>query len=190
MAQNSGVLVIAPIVTPDSADTFPTHLANMGQGGIHSVPDTAARDAISTERRVAGMLCYVQGIGFYQLSDDLSTWTLFTGGGGGGSVQGGTTTITFGMVSPTNVFAVPAGQAVDRVTVEVTAVWDGVGATVTLGSASVDDVYSTDELPLQELALYDKDIYLAGPAIIRAYISPGATPTTGAIRVQVSTVAA
>lgn len=59
MSANTGVLIIAPIETPDSLDTFPTHKANRGLGGAHTVADLTARDAISVDRRQEGMYCYV-----------------------------------------------------------------------------------------------------------------------------------
>ncbi len=63
---------------------YPTHLDNLGKGGYRSVANIAERDAISTDRRKAGMLVYVSAgtaaeVGFYQLlgnADDLVPATL------------------------------------------------------------------------------------------------------------------
>lgn len=63
MPANSGTLVIAPIVPPSTLDTYPTHLANYGQGGIHHVASIAERDAIPTLRKQDGMLCTVEADG-------------------------------------------------------------------------------------------------------------------------------
>lgn len=71
------VPVIGTLDVTDPRDTYPTHRTNLALGGIHHVNTTAERDAISEERRQAGMLCTVkQDGGFYQLADDLITWNL------------------------------------------------------------------------------------------------------------------
>jgi len=59
MAEIVGTNVGAKIVPTDTADTYPSHDANYGKGGLHSVSDTTARNAISSERRDVGMMCYV-----------------------------------------------------------------------------------------------------------------------------------
>lgn len=56
---NSGTLVIAPIRPQDSADTYPVAYSNEIAGGWHQVDSLSARNAISDERRVEGMVCYV-----------------------------------------------------------------------------------------------------------------------------------
>ena len=64
-------------------DTFPTHASNYGKGGVHNVASLAERDAITTQRRVAGMLCTVVGDpDIYRLESNLTTWTAITTGGG------------------------------------------------------------------------------------------------------------
>lgn len=88
MTQNTGTLVIAPIVTPDSTDNFPTHISNMGKGGFHTVQALTDRDSISQERREEGMLCTVVDDGVtYQLLGgiDNNNWTPFAGGGSNSS---------------------------------------------------------------------------------------------------------
>lgn len=86
MAQNVGTQVIAPIVTPDSNDKFPTHINALGQGGFKAVQTIADRDAIPLERRENGMLCAVlENDTVYQLKGgiDNAFWTIFTTGAGG-----------------------------------------------------------------------------------------------------------
>lgn len=75
---------LAPSAT---TDTFPTHAANYGKGGVHHVTSLVERDAISAERRQAGMLCTVTGDpNIYRLEVDLLTWTVASGGGGGSPI--------------------------------------------------------------------------------------------------------
>jgi hypothetical protein len=63
-----GLAVTAPIVPKDTADVYPTHDEAYGKGGFRSVADNTARDAISAERRVLGMLVFVTGTSkFWQL---------------------------------------------------------------------------------------------------------------------------
>ena len=59
MANNSGTLVISPIRPQSEDDTFPSAFANEIKGGLHSVADLVARDAISSDRRQEGMMVYV-----------------------------------------------------------------------------------------------------------------------------------
>jgi hypothetical protein len=71
------VPILGTIDTTDPRDTYATHSSNLGLGGIHHVSSIAERDAITVDRRIAGMLCTVQEDGgFYQLASDLSTWLL------------------------------------------------------------------------------------------------------------------
>lgn len=55
MAQNTGTIVGAPIVTPDSLDNFPTAYNKDIQGGWKVVQTVFDRDAIPIERREKGM---------------------------------------------------------------------------------------------------------------------------------------
>lgn len=75
------------------SDTYPTHDANFGYGGVHHVTSIANRDAITLQRRRAGMLCTVDGDpNIYRLELDLVTWTTISTGGGGSPIpQHGTT---------------------------------------------------------------------------------------------------
>jgi hypothetical protein len=92
MSANSGTLVIAAIRPSDSEDDFATAVANEIQGGIHSVANETARDAITSDRRVEGMLCYViaddktyqlqggiENTDWVEYSVDLSGYVPYTG---------------------------------------------------------------------------------------------------------------
>jgi len=56
MTAIAGTNIPGSIVPFDTADTFGTHNEIYGIGGWRSVENIAARDAITTERRVVGML--------------------------------------------------------------------------------------------------------------------------------------
>jgi hypothetical protein len=74
-----GVPITGFMSTTDDVDTYPTHLDNLGKGGVHSVQDLTERDAITAERRTEGMLCYIlDDFALYQLSGgvDNSNWLL------------------------------------------------------------------------------------------------------------------
>lgn len=62
------VQVTGPIAPTDASDTYPSHFALYGKGGHRSVADLTARNAISTARRVEGMLVYTES--------DEQTWRL------------------------------------------------------------------------------------------------------------------
>jgi hypothetical protein len=90
MTANIGTTIIAPIVPPDSLDTYPTHQANYGLGGIHHCLTIAERDAISIDRRQEGMLATVKSdSNTYQLVD--GAWVLYQAGVDGSLLKYGTT---------------------------------------------------------------------------------------------------
>lgn len=81
MTAIKGTNVAAPVVPFDDADVYPTHEDQYGLGGYRAVADNTARDAISAERRTAGMLVYsIAATTTYQLGSDLTTWTPYTPG--------------------------------------------------------------------------------------------------------------
>ena len=60
MSKIPGSLPITGFIgTTFAADTYPTHIDELGKGGYRSVSNIQARDAISAERRSIGMMCYV-----------------------------------------------------------------------------------------------------------------------------------
>ena len=80
-----GVPISGMIHNTHVDDTYPSHADVRGFGGFRSAATVAERDAISVERRNAGMLCFCYDTKeTYQLADDLTTWLLFAGAAGGG----------------------------------------------------------------------------------------------------------
>ena len=75
-----GTLFVPAMVAPgDPADHYPTHDANFGKGGLVEAVDITARDAIPSQRRRAGMLCFVDAnSSYYQLQEDLTTWLILS----------------------------------------------------------------------------------------------------------------
>lgn len=57
-------------VRPKNAQPFPIALSNDIYGGLHYASSIQERNAISDERRVPGMLCYVLGDTYYRLADN------------------------------------------------------------------------------------------------------------------------
>jgi hypothetical protein len=89
MSQIANSVPVTALIAPtDSADTYPTHAAIYGKGGLRTVSSIAERDAIPVSRREAGMLVFVAG-NYYRLLDNLVDWEdlgdLGTGSSGGGS---------------------------------------------------------------------------------------------------------
>jgi hypothetical protein len=92
MSKNIGTLISAAIRPVDSNDPIASAYAKEIKGGLHTVADIAARNAIIFERREWGMMCYsVADNKTYQLTYNfLSTsimdngnWIEFSGAGGG-----------------------------------------------------------------------------------------------------------
>lgn len=62
---------------PKNSGAFPIALATDIKGGIMQVADAATRSAITTERRVDGLLVYQQDTGdVWKLGSDLTTWSI------------------------------------------------------------------------------------------------------------------
>jgi hypothetical protein len=83
MSKNVGTLVIATVRPYDSLDAYASSVANEIQGGHHQVADITARDAITTQRRVEGMLVYVISVAtMYRLVGGITNdkWVEFSGG--------------------------------------------------------------------------------------------------------------
>lgn len=82
-ADPAGFSVSGPVVPKHAADEYPTHLAEYGQGGLHSVSNSAARDAIPSLRRKAGMLVWVADEDRrYRLDSTLTNWVVDMDGPG------------------------------------------------------------------------------------------------------------
>jgi hypothetical protein len=85
MSSINGVRVTGTLVPTDTADTFGTHDAAFGVDGLRSVADHAARNAITSDRRRAGMMVFTQNdAAYWSLNDspwagDDTDWVELTG---------------------------------------------------------------------------------------------------------------
>jgi len=86
-----GTVQITGKIAPTAlTDTYPTHDANFGKGGIHHVASIAERDAIPAQRLTDGMLCTVAADGnTYQLL--VGVWVIFQTGASASLPKYGTT---------------------------------------------------------------------------------------------------
>ncbi len=91
MSDITGTVRVTGRITPTNTDdTFATHDAIYGRGGFRNVATIAERNAITEDRRVAGMVVGVDADGtYYSLlpgpwAYDNSDWEVFNTGGGGG----------------------------------------------------------------------------------------------------------
>ncbi len=86
-------------ITPKNGGSFATHDASYGKGGMRSVADITARDAIPVARRTVGMHVFVvETEQTYWLASNLSYWFLLDAAGGES---------TFGVVELLKAYAVP-----------------------------------------------------------------------------------
>ncbi len=60
MAEETGTVVLAPVVRGNPNDKYPTGFANFQKGGHHSKLTIQERDEIFTELREEGMTCFVK----------------------------------------------------------------------------------------------------------------------------------
>jgi hypothetical protein len=183
------VQVTAQIAPTDPTDTYPTHDAVYGKGGLTHAATLVARDAIPAARRRPFMLCSVDADGLvYQLQADLTTWILFASAGGG---SGTTYLASYGDSTPAIIFDLLSGQAINAIDVSVTEAWNGTGASIQIGVVGEPDrYYAALDTELTSIASFSKDFAELGPKQIILTITPGSTPTTGKVRIQVSTTLA
>lgn len=90
MAAIPGSVPITGFIAPtDTGDTFATQDETYNRGGFRTVADLTARDAITPDRRVEGMLVRVLSTGsFYTLSGGIlnANWVVETFGGTSGAL--------------------------------------------------------------------------------------------------------
>jgi len=80
MAIPGTVPITAPVAPTATGDVYPSHIGEYGKGGLHIAADNTARDAITTERRTEGMLCWsIAASSMFQLDPDMVTWNPYTG---------------------------------------------------------------------------------------------------------------
>jgi len=98
---------------------------------------------------------------------------------------------SFGDSTPAIIFVVPAGQALDNIDVEITEVWDGPGAFISIGTpGDPAKFFGTNETELTDLAVFSKTFSDLGLPQVQITISPGPSPTTGKVRIQITTTKA
>jgi len=161
MSTIPGVRVTGSIVPTDTADIYSTHDSLYGRGGLRTVTNATARDAIPADRRTHGMLVYVVADAqYYTLEADLVTWTAFAGGGASSSGSGCEYFENTAANIGTNVvdsFATGVGEAVvwhyvvvkgtDVRSGTIHASWDGSGS-VEISDISTPDVGDTSDVSL------------------------------------------
>jgi hypothetical protein len=68
--------VSAPLGPIDVADTYPTHLASRGKGGLRCISSSSDLDDIPVGCREVGMQVYTETEDIYwKLGSDLTSWT-------------------------------------------------------------------------------------------------------------------
>jgi len=68
MSNRKGIVVANTVVTSATTDEYPVAEANDVLGGLHSAKTKTERNKIWRERRIEGMMCYVEADGMtYQL---------------------------------------------------------------------------------------------------------------------------
>lgn len=103
------------------------------------------------------------------------------------TVGGITLLVEFDNVSPMLVLPLPANHALDNVEVEILTAWDGVGASLSLGTPVDPEAFmAAADIDLTTVATYERDHAVLGPATILAYITPGVGASAGSARVQLT----
>lgn len=138
MAVIPNSVTVAGFIAPtDSADTYPSHDAVYGKGGLRSVADDTTRDAIPTARRSEGMFVYVNDTStLYVLDSDLTTWNEFSSGGSDTNI---TDDLTFTAAATTDLDTY--GFTITSSGLAALAFFDGTNDRVGVGTASPSDLF-------------------------------------------------
>ena len=187
MSAETGTIVIAPVVPPDSVNTYPTHYDYYGHGGHRSVATVVDRDAIPVDRRAAGMLVTVVTTEtIYLLAEDLVTWESVAGVSPDGSL---TLEFSVGFANPTSqVTSILSGKEVIRAMVAVTVPWNGSGATLSIGTApGGGQILPSGHIELTELAVFEEEVFdVVGPTPVYLSVVPGIGASQGACVVRLT----
>lgn len=138
MAAIPNSVTVAGFIAPtDSADTYPSHDAIYGKGGLRSVANDTARDAISADRRSEGMFVYVNDTStLYVLDSDLTTWNEFSSGGSDTNI---TDDLTFTANSTSDLDTY--GFTIESSGLSALAFFDGTNDRVGIGTATPSDLF-------------------------------------------------
>ena len=187
MSAETGTIIIAPVVPPDSVNTYPTHYDYYGHGGHRSVATVLDRDAIPTDRRAAGMLVTVVSTEtIYLLAADLLTWEKVAGVSPDGSL---TLEFNVGFSNPTaQVTSIAGGKEVIRVAVAVTVPWNGIGASLSVGtSPGGGQILPSDQLELTGVAVFEEEVFdVSGPTPVYLSVVPGVVASQGSCVVRLT----
>ena len=95
----------------------------------------------------------------------------------------------YGDATPTVIWQMPFNRRIVRITIETKIVWNGAGASVILGTASIPDKYfQVTDLDLTSLEYFDKEFSEAGPIDFQLTIVPGIAATSGQINIIFETI--
>lgn len=187
MAAETGTLVIAPVVPPDSVNTYPTHYDYYGYGGHRSVATVDDRNAIPADRRAAGMLVTVVSTEtIYLLAADLVTWEKVAGVSPDGSL---TLEFSVGFSNPTaQVTSILSGKQVVRVMCAVTIPWNGSGASLSIGTApGGGEILPANQIELTDVAVFEEEVFgIDGPTPVYLSVVPGVGASQGSCVVRLT----
>lgn len=138
MADILGTVAISAYISPlTDSDGYPTHVDTYGKGGLRSVADNDARDAIPAARRSEGMFVYVNSTGtLYTLGSDLSSWTEFSAGSEDTNI---TDNLSFSANATTSLN--DYGFTIQATAGATLAHFDGANARVGIGTDSPTDLF-------------------------------------------------
>lgn len=141
-----GSVPVSGFISPsDDTDVYPAHTEEWGRGGYRTVADLTDRDAITTERRLEGMLVNVIATGtVYQLVGGIANtdWAEFSSGGGNTGTSGPK------VFNPYE-FSTLASQAV----------YD---AGVQIDDKAIEVIYNGNVLPPSDYVIGVSDVTVAG----------------------------
>lgn len=103
-------------------------------------------------------------------------------------VGGYSVLIPWNAVSPVTAWTLPASNRLDNIEVHVVDAWDGVGASISVGTPGDADAFFTPAQSELDVAgiTYEQDFDQAGPISIIVTVVPGTGATMGAVRLQIT----
>lgn len=153
-----GTVVIAPLVPPDTSNTYPTHHADYGHGGHRSVATSSDLAGVSLDRRRSGMLATaVDTKTVHRLKHpaENGTWVPQWVSQGAGTSSPIVTSVVAGSGTAFHLLRPLGGDLIPQVvTIRLPLAWSDVEATAYLGTTGDPSLYTPFGVPLGEPGSY------------------------------------
>ena len=147
-----GTVVIAPLVPPDTLNTYPTHFSEYGHGGHRSVATAGDLAEVSVERRRSGMLATAvdtKTVHRLKHPGEVGNWVAQWVSQGEGTASPVIAAVVAGSGTSFHLLRPAGGDYLPgTVTIRLPLAWSDPDAVVYVGTASDPSLYAPYGIPL------------------------------------------